>query len=139
MSTIVDLRKFRDRGRAVPTLVLVDLHHELFDLFEVGASGPPCALYGGLHSEARMKTMEEALRFYHHFGLTLSEAARELPDHLSTQLEFLHFLAFREAEALDSGLDAGPYRRAQRDFVAGLMARAKVNHEAAKSTRSLPS
>ena len=44
MSTIVDLRKFRDRGRAVPTLVLVDLHHELFDLFEVGVSGPTRAL-----------------------------------------------------------------------------------------------
>ena len=29
--------------------------------------------------------------------------------------------------------------RAQRDFVAGLMARAKVNHEAVKSTRGLPS
>ena len=44
MSTIVDLRKFRDRGRAVPTLVLVDPHHELFDLFEVGVSGPTRAL-----------------------------------------------------------------------------------------------
>jgi len=44
MSTIVDLRKFRDRGRAVPTLVLVDLHHELFDLFEVGVSGPTRAI-----------------------------------------------------------------------------------------------
>lgn len=87
-------------------------------LFEVGASGPPCALYGGLYGDARMKTMEEALRFYNHFGLTLSEALRELPDHLATQLEFLHFLAFREAEALQGGLDAGPYRRAQRDFVA---------------------
>ena len=44
MSTIVDLRKFRDRGRAVPTLVLVDLHHELLDLFEVGVSGPTRAI-----------------------------------------------------------------------------------------------
>ena len=44
MSTIVDLRKFRDRGRSVPTLVLVDLHYELFDLFEVGVSGPTRAL-----------------------------------------------------------------------------------------------
>ena len=44
MSTIVDLRRFRDRGRALPTLVLVDLHHELFDLFEVGVSGPTRAL-----------------------------------------------------------------------------------------------
>jgi len=87
-------------------------------LFEVGASGPPCALYGGLYGDARMKTMEEAVRFYNHFGLTLSEDPRELPDHLTTQLEFLHFLAFREAEALHAGLDASPYRRAQRDFVA---------------------
>jgi nicotinamidase-related amidase len=44
MSTIVDLRKFRDRGRTVPTLVLVDMHHELLDLFEVGVSGPTRAI-----------------------------------------------------------------------------------------------
>lgn len=87
-------------------------------LFEVGASGPPCPLYGGLYNDARMKTMEEVVRFYNHFGLTLSENPRELPDHLATELEFLHFLAFREAEALHDGGDPGPYRRAARDFVA---------------------
>jgi DMSO reductase family type II enzyme chaperone len=87
-------------------------------LFDVGASGPPCPLYGGLYGGARMKTMEEAVRFYNHFGLTLAEKPRELPDHLSTELEFLHFLAFREAEALQGGADPGPFRRAQRDFVA---------------------
>ena len=86
-------------------------------LFEVGISGPPCALYGGLYGDARMKTMEEAVRFYNHFGLTLAEDPHELPDHLGTQLEFLHYLAFREAEATESGLDPGAYRRAQRDFV----------------------
>jgi nicotinamidase-related amidase len=42
MSTVVDLRKFRDRGRAVPTLVLVDLHHDLFDVN--GDPGPTGAL-----------------------------------------------------------------------------------------------
>lgn len=87
-------------------------------LFEVGTSGPPCPLYGGLYHGARMKTMEETVRFYEHFGLGLSEEPRELPDHLTTQLEFVHFLAFREAEALESGDDAGPWRRAGRDFVA---------------------
>jgi DMSO reductase family type II enzyme chaperone len=65
-----------------------------------------------------MKTMEEAVRFYHHFGLNLSEDPRELPDHLTTQLEFLHYLAFRETQALQEQGDPGPYRRAQRDFVA---------------------
>jgi DMSO reductase family type II enzyme chaperone len=95
-----------------------DLAVEYTRLFEVGASGPPCTLYGGLYGDARMKTMEEAVRFYNHFGLTLSEDPRELPDHLTTELEFLHVLAFREAEALAGGADAGAYRRAQRDFVA---------------------
>jgi len=95
-----------------------DLAVEFTRLFDVGASGPPCPLYGGLYGGARMKTMEEAVRFYNHFGLTLSDSPHELPDHLTTELEFLHFLAFREAQTLEGGEDAGPYRRAQRDFLA---------------------
>ncbi|MCP5056382.1 MAG: hypothetical protein GY937_06600 [bacterium] len=94
-----------------------DLPVEFTRLFDVGAGAPPCPLHGGLYFGNRMKTMEEALRFYNFFGLTLSEAPRELPDHLTTQLEFLHFLAFREAEALDAGTDPGPWQKAERDFV----------------------
>ena len=94
-----------------------DLAVEFTRLFDVGASGPPCPLYGGLYGGARMKTMEEVVRFYNHFGLTLSEAPRELPDHISTELEFLHFLTYREAEAIEGERDAAPYRRAQRDFI----------------------
>jgi DMSO reductase family type II enzyme chaperone len=95
-----------------------DLAVEFSRLFDVGASGPPCPLYGGLYFGARMKTMEEAIRFYNHFGLTLSDDPRELPDHLATQLEFLHYLAFQEAQELPRNGDAGPYQRAQRDFLA---------------------
>lgn len=95
-----------------------DLAVEFTRLFDVGTGGPPCPLHGGLYGGARMKTMEEAVRFYNHFGLTLSEKPRELPDSLTTELEFLHFLAFREAEALEQGGDPDPYRRAARDFVA---------------------
>jgi DMSO reductase family type II enzyme chaperone len=95
-----------------------ELAVEFTRLFDVGASGPPCPLYGGLYGGARMKTMEEAVRFYNHFGLTLSESPHELPDHLTTELEFLHFLAFREAQTLEKSEDAGAYRRAQRDFLA---------------------
>ena len=94
-----------------------DLAVEYTRLFDVGSSGPPCPLYGGLYGGARMKTMEEAVRFYNHFGLSMAESPRELPDHITTQLEFLHFLAFREAEALDGDDDPGPFQRAQRDFV----------------------
>jgi len=95
-----------------------DLMVEYTRLFDVGASGPPCPLYGGLYGGARMKTMEEVVRFYNHFGLSTSKAPNELPDHLTTELEFLHYLAFREAQALEAGEDAGSYRRAQRDFLA---------------------
>ena len=45
MTTVIDLRTFRDHGRGMPTLVLVDLHHDLFDLFDVnGDPGPTRAI-----------------------------------------------------------------------------------------------
>jgi DMSO reductase family type II enzyme chaperone len=95
-----------------------ELAIEYTRLFDVGPSGPPCPLHDGLWAKDRMKTMEEVLRFYRHFGLTLDRDRHELPDHLAAELEFLHYLTFREAEALRAGVDAGPYRRAQRDFIA---------------------
>lgn len=94
-----------------------DLAIEYTRLFDAGASGPPCPLYGGLYAGDRMAKMEEAVRFYNHFGLTLSDEQRELPDHITTELEFMHFLAYREVEAMQAGLDPGSYQRAQRDFV----------------------
>lgn len=110
--TGVDWAVLRDAGDSDVLAI------EFTRLFDAGPSGtPPCPLYGGTYGGARMKTMEEVVRFYGHFGLELSDNPRELPDHLSTQLEFLHFLAFRETEALESGADAGPWRRAQRDFI----------------------
>lgn len=87
-------------------------------LFDVGPGGPPCPLYGGAWGGDRQRIMEEALRFYRFFGLTISPEERELPDHLSTQLEFLHVLTFRELQARQSGNDPGSFRRAARDFLA---------------------
>jgi len=86
-------------------------------LFDVGAGGPPCPLYGGHWIGDRQKVMEEALRFYRFFGLTTSKEEKDLPDHLTTELEFLHFLTFKELEALRGGADAGSPRRAERDFL----------------------
>ena len=86
-------------------------------LFDVGAGGPPCPLYGGHWAGDRQKVMEEALRFYRFFGLTTSKEEKDLPDHLTTELEFLHFLTFKELEALRCGGDTGSPRRATRDFL----------------------
>jgi DMSO reductase family type II enzyme chaperone len=94
-----------------------DLEAEYIRLFDVGAGGPPCPLYGGVYQGDRMRTMEEAARFYHFFGLRLAPPLRELPDHLSTELEFMHYLTYREAEARQGGADPASLLRAERDFL----------------------
>lgn len=89
-------------------------------LFDVGSGRgrPPCTLYGGEYAgRARLDVMEELVRFYGFFDLALSEQDRELPDHLSVELEFLHYLTFREDRALEAGADPSSYRRAQADFI----------------------
>ena len=73
-------------------------------LFDVGLTGkPPCPLSGSSYAgAAKMKSMEEALRFYNHFGLVLNQEQRAMPDQLGTELEFLHFLSYRQAELIEA-------------------------------------
>jgi DMSO reductase family type II enzyme chaperone len=68
-------------------------------LFEVGSEGPPVALREGLAKEREAGVREEVVRFYSFFGYQLEKERRWACDHLSTELEFLHFLAFREAHS----------------------------------------
>lgn len=104
-----------------PALSFEELQAEYLRLFEVGTPRPPCPLYEGAWRERefldRRELMEELVRFYNFFGLTLGERPKELPDHLAIELEFLHFLAYQEAQALEEGHDPGGYRRARRDFL----------------------
>jgi DMSO reductase family type II enzyme chaperone len=95
-----------------------DFESEYIRLFDVGPAGPPCPLHGGVYIGDRMKVMEDATRFYNFFHLRLSSQMRELPDHVTTELEFLHYLTFREAEACQHGLDVSSLLRAERDFLA---------------------
>lgn len=88
--------------------------------FELGgAQGPPAHLYEGEYGGGRLKVMEDALRFYDHFGLEPSQepGRRDRPDHVATELEFMQALAFREAQALQDGGDPTPYRAASADFL----------------------
>jgi putative dimethyl sulfoxide reductase chaperone len=97
-----------------------ELCAEYVRLFDVGSGGgkPPCTLYGGEYPlRPRLEVMEELVRFYGFFDLALSQQDRELPDHLSVELEFLHYLAFRESDALARSADPSPYQRAQADFI----------------------
>lgn len=96
----------------------VDFEAEYIRVFDLGPGGPPCPLREGLYQGGMLETMQELVRFYNHFGLssTLGES-HDLPDTLSTELEFLHYLAFREATAQQKSQDPSPYQRAQRDFL----------------------
>lgn len=101
-----------------PDAVLEPLAVEYTRLFDTGMQGAGCSLNGGVHQGPQMKVMEEAVRYYNHFGLTMTDDNRELPDHLTTELNFLHFLAFGEHQLETAGQSPADYQRAQRDFIA---------------------
>ncbi len=85
-------------------------------LFEVGSSGAAVPLREEVAEGSPEKAKEETLRFYEFFGYSLAEERQWAPDHLAIQLEFLHFLAFRESREQDPD-GATSYRLAQRDFL----------------------
>lgn len=107
-------------GAALP---YQDFQAEYIRLFDVGVGKPPCPLYGGVYLGGRKKVMEETLRFYEYFGLQRSQPSSELPDHITVELEFMHFLTFKEVDALHSRRDRNSYLLAQRDFLERHLAR----------------
>jgi len=89
---------------------------EYIRLFEVGPRGHAlCPLYSGHYASDRLHTMEELVRFYNYFGLRITPGL--MPDHVTVELEFMHYLAHQEAQARETGGDKESYVRAQRDFV----------------------
>jgi DMSO reductase family type II enzyme chaperone len=105
-------------GRLLEGVSQDDFEAEFVRVFEAGPKGPLCPLYEGHYAGNRMGNMEELVRFYNHFGLSVAEAPeRELPDHITTELEFLHYLAFKEVLALQRGEDPAPYCSAEIDFL----------------------
>ncbi len=101
---------------ADPGLAHDELQQEYIRLFEVGPGRPPCPLYEGSHRSGRLKIMEELVRFYEHFGLQSQPG--DQPDHLCAELEFMHYLAFKETAALSSAGRTAAFVLAQRDFLA---------------------
>jgi DMSO reductase family type II enzyme chaperone len=97
------------------------LNREYSGLFEVGSDGPPVPIREDLHLNQPAGVREDLVRFYDFFGYGLEEQFAWSPDHLSIELEFMHFLCFKEAqllEAKESGeeVDATSYQLAQSDF-----------------------
>jgi len=95
-----------------------EIETEFIRLFEAGPGSPPCPLAEGLFREDRKAIFKELILFYNHFGLSYEEGSMEdRPDHLCYELEFLHFLTFKELLSVQKDEDASPYVRAQRDFL----------------------
>jgi len=94
-------------------LDLDKLKYEYSALFEVGGDGPPCPIREDLQTGQRAGTREDLVRFYNYFNYKLEEKFAWAPDHLSVELEFMHFLCYREASA---ETDAASYQLAQVDF-----------------------
>jgi len=93
------------------------LKREYSGLFEVGDDGPPVPIREDLQTGQRAGTREDIIRFYSFFKYKLSEQYAWAPDHMSVELEFMHFLCYREATAgSDEHGDAQSYQLAQFDF-----------------------
>jgi DMSO reductase family type II enzyme chaperone len=100
------LQEYADRD-------LEQLRSEYSGLFEVGSSGPPAPIREDLQTGQKSGTREDIVRFYDYFGYRLAERFAWAPDHLSVELEFMHYLCYHEASADD---DALSYQLGQADF-----------------------
>jgi DMSO reductase family type II enzyme chaperone len=91
------------------------LKSEYSSLFEVGSQGPPVPIREDLQTGQRGGTREDIVRFYNFFGYQLADKFAWAPDHLSVELEFVHFLCYQEAAAATDD-DAISFQLAQVDF-----------------------
>lgn len=108
-----------EHGLIDASLAREALEAEYLAAFELGRGASAVPLYEGMHrgGQGREGILEDLLRFYEFFGVKLSEADREYPDHLVTELEFLAWLCLQEQAARREERDAQPFQRAARDFL----------------------
>ena len=108
------------KGIPSPSLPQEEFESEYIKSFDI-AFGPshPCPLHESDYRDDVSSTeiTEELLRFYEHFQVKLSDKERDYPDHLVVELEFVAYLAKKEADAGKRGNNPAPYRRAQVDFL----------------------
>jgi DMSO reductase family type II enzyme chaperone len=87
------------------------------DAFDPAVNEKACSLRERTHTEEDQSSLfEDLMRFYEFFGLKRAEHA-EMPDHLSVQLEFMHFLTHLEGKVADQPDELASIRRAQHDFL----------------------
>ncbi len=91
--------------------------HEFLDAFDPGTNPAATPLSEAAYADIDTSALfEELVRYYEHFGLRRCETAA-LPDHLSVELEFMHFLCELQLVAAARGENTDPVRKAQQDFI----------------------
>jgi len=79
---------------------LQDEHRRVFSNV-ISLDAPPYeTLFGNEHVFQQSHTMGDIAGYYKAFGLELAEVVHERLDHLSVEMEFLHFLSYKESYAL---------------------------------------
>jgi len=107
-----------DEFRSAPADELKRIYSSMF---EVGSDGPPIPVREDLQTGQKAGVREELVRFYEYFGYELGEKFAWAPDHLSVELEFMHYLTYAEASVLhehEAAADVDPesFQLAQLDF-----------------------
>jgi DMSO reductase family type II enzyme chaperone len=104
---------------ALPPGSFQDYESLYISIFDVGVPKAPCPLGEGFYriGSHRGEVILEVLTFYKAFALAISDAFKDLHDHIVAELEFLHFLTFKEQQAARERSDSDPYLRAQQDFI----------------------
>jgi DMSO reductase family type II enzyme chaperone len=115
-------RSLDDLRAAIADMTLSQIqaeHRCVFGHIESSSCPPYETRYGARHLFQQTQQLADIAGFYRAFGLDLSDQAHERPDHLAIELEFLHFLCFKEAYALQhhGPEQADLCRDAQRAFL----------------------
>jgi DMSO reductase family type II enzyme chaperone len=75
-------------------------------LFEASVQ-TPCppyeSQYGSINTFGMSRQLADVAGFYQAFGLKLSNTNKEMPDHISAEMEFMHILTLKEAHATMEG------------------------------------
>ncbi len=105
---------------ALSAASLADGHTRCFGHAMSKDCPPYEAEYGQAHIFQKTHTLADVAGFYRAFGLDLAADSHERVDHVSVELEFMHFLCLKEAYALANGHPAEQLalcREAQREFL----------------------
>jgi len=87
------------------------------EAFEPAVCKTACSLREGSYADVDQSALfEELMRFYGFFGLAREERA-EMPDHLSVEFQFMHFLTHLESRSEGNAEALRSLALAQRDFL----------------------